>query len=348
MTEPAMSEEPKPTTGPDTLKKINLAIAELDRKYKQKGLVVRLGNDNVQDIPTIPTGALVLDQAIGAGGYPVGRVTEIYGPESSGKSTLALCATAQAQAMGMTVLYVDMEQAIDPVYAKKLGVNMDDLLMSQPDYGEQAFDIIEHMIKTQTIDLIVVDSVAALTPEAELRAEMADKQMGELARLMSKGMRKINPLLNKDDTQTAIIFINQLRTNIGGYGNPEVTPGGKALKYAASVRIDLRKTKKGDSVDITNSNGDVIGSHVRAKIIKNKVGPPLRVADFDILYGEGIDSVGCIVDMAIEKEIWKKSGAWYYDHEGENYAQGRTNAINRLKEEPETLALVEELVREEL
>lgn len=330
------------------LKKINLSMEEMDRKYKQKGLVQRLGNDNVQKIPVIPTGALTLDAAIGAGGYPIGRITEISGPEAAGKSTLALCAAANAQKMDMIVLYVDMEQALDPVYAQKLGVDMDDLLISQPDYGEQALDIVEHMVKTRAVDLIILDSVATLTPKAELEGDMADKQMAELARLMSKGINKINPILNNEEKSTALIFINQIRTNIAMYGAPEITPGGKALRHAASLRIDIRKNKVGTDKDIKDSGGHVIGSHVRAKIVKNRVGNPLRYADFDILYGVGIDSTGCVLDTAIDQGIWTKSGAWYYDDNGENYAQGRQSAVDRLREEPEKLQELELLVREKL
>ncbi len=315
-------------------KNVNLlnAIKNIEKIYG-KGSVMRLGERPNIDIDTIPTGSLLLDEALGVGGYPKGRIIEIYGPESSGKTTLALHAIAEAQKKGGKAAFVDAEHSIDPVYASKLGVDIDELILSQPDSGEEALEITEMLAQSGEISIIVVDSVAALVPQAELDGVMADNQVGLQARLMSKAMRKLAGVLNK--TSTTVIFINQLREKVGVmYGNPETTTGGRALKFYASVRIDIRRNEA-----IKNGN-DIIGNTVKVKIVKNKVAPPFKSCNIDIIYGLGISSKGEVLDIAIEKGIIKKSGSWY-ELDGEKIGQGRDTAISYLNEHP---ALVDDLL----
>lgn len=304
-------------------KKVQLAIAELDKKYGANS-VIRLGSADITPLPAISTGSIALDRALGIGGLARGRIIEIYGPESSGKSTISLSVVAEAQRQGGVCAYVDAEHAIDPVYAKSIGVDMDNLLFSQPDYGEMAMDTVLKLAGTGDLDVIVVDSVAALTPKAELEGEIGASHVGLMARLMSQLLRKLVAIA--DDTGTVIIFINQLREKIGVmFGNPETTPGGRALRFYSSVRIDLRKI--GDVKD--DKTGYIEGSKVKAKIVKNKTAPPLRLAEFEILYGRGVNNLGSIVDLAIETGLLKQSGAWI-KYEGETIAQGRKNMIELL------------------
>lgn len=306
--------------------KLELAMKSINKQYGE-GSVIHIGNDNVTDWPFTPTGALTLDAALGIGGLPSGRITEVYGPESSGKSSVALSVVAEAQKAGKMCAYIDVESALDPIYMRSLGVNLDDLILSQPDYGEQALDIVEQLIKTGVVNVIVVDSVAALTPKAELEASMEKESMGLLPKMMSKALRKLTPLVREHDV--TLIFINQIREKMGVmFGSPETQPGGRALKFAASVRLDVRRT------DTLMVNGEAAGIRVKAKVIKNKMAPPFKTAEYDIIYGEGIDKIGCLLDMAIVKGIIEKSGAWI-KFEGESFAQGREKAILALKEDEE-------------
>jgi len=310
-------------------KGLELAIAQLERQFGS-GSIMRLGNFNVESWPSVPTGAPSLDVILGIGGLPRGRIVEIYGPESSGKSTIALSVVTEAQKLGLRCAYIDAEHALDPIYMQSLGVDLDNLLLSQPDYGEQALEIVDRLIKTGEIGVVVIDSVASLIPKAELEGEMESAQMGLQARLMAKAMRKLVGLASEN--KTLLIFINQLRNKIGiMFGNPETTPGGMALKYAASVRIDIRKKE-----DIKDKDGNSIGVAVKAKVIKNKMAPPLKMTEFDILYGKGIDKYGCYFDIAIEKGIFSQRGAWVY-YGDESFAQGRDNAIQKLKERQDIL-----------
>lgn len=321
----------------DLEKVLQLTIAHLDKQYG-KGSVIQLGNNNISPWPAIPTGSPVLDKALGIGGLPMGRIVEIYGPEQSGKSTLCLSIIANSQKTGGKCLYIDAEHAVDPLYAQNLGVDMDALLFAQPSFGEEALEILDSMIGTGAIAVAIIDSVAALVPKAELDGEMIDQQMGLQARLMSKAMRKI--VAKANENKTLVIFTNQLREKIGVmYGNPEVTTGGKALKFASSVRIDLRKKE-----DIkSKETGYVIGSKVQAKIIKNKMAPPLRIAMFDILYGEGIDVLGSLLDMAIDADILYTAGAWIkWREDGEPFSNGRDKGVEKLKMELETVKLLQE------
>ena len=289
------------------------------------------------EIEAIPTGALSLDMALGIGGVPRGRIIEVFGPESSGKTTLALHVVAEAQKMGGEAAFIDAEHALDPVYAKKLGVDIDNLIVSQPDTGEQALEITESLIRSGALDVIVVDSVAALVPKAEIDGDMGDSHMGLQARLMSQALRKLAGAINK--TKTVLIFINQLREKIGVmFGNPETTTGGRALKFYASVRLDIRK------IENIKQDGEVKGNRVRVKVIKNKVAPPFREAEFDIVYGEGISKAGNILDMAVNMDIIEKSGSWF-SYDGNRIGQGRENVKKYLKENPEILADVEQKVR---
>ena len=289
------------------------------------------------EVEAIPTGALSLDIALGIGGVPRGRIIEIYGPESSGKTTLALHVIAEAQKMGGEAAFIDAEHALDPVYAKKLGVDIDNLIVSQPDTGEQALEITESLVRSGALDVIVVDSVAALVPKAEIDGDMGDSHMGLQARLMSQALRKLAGALNK--TKTVLIFINQLREKIGiMFGNPETTTGGRALKFYASVRMDIRK------IENIKQDGEVKGNRVRVKVIKNKVAPPFREAEFDIVYGQGISKEGNILDMAVNMDIVEKSGSWF-SYNGDRIGQGRENVKKYLKENPEILEEVEEKVR---
>ena len=290
------------------------------------------------EIEAIPTGALSLDIALGIGGVPRGRIIEVYGPESSGKTTLALHIIAEAQKMGGEAAFIDAEHALDPVYAKKLGVDIDNLIVSQPDTGEQALEITESLIRSGALDVVVVDSVAALVPKAEIDGDMGDSHMGLQARLMSQALRKLAGAINK--SKTVLIFINQLREKIGVmFGNPETTTGGRALKFYASVRMDIRK------IENIKQDGEIKGNRVRVKVVKNKVAPPFREAEFDILYGKGISKVGNILDMAVNLDIVEKSGAWF-SYNGQRISQGRENAKRYLEEHPETMNEIEKKVRE--
>lgn len=313
-------------------KALEVAIAHLQKQYGQ-GSVIRLGTTNIKPWESIPTGALTLDTALGIGGLPRGRVVEIYGPESSGKSTIALTTVAKAQAMGLTCAYIDAEHALDPVYMKEVGVDLDNLLLAQPDYGEQGLDILDRLLRTGEIGVIVIDSVAALVPKAELDGEMEQAHMGLQARMMAKALRKVTGLAAQHNT--LIIFLNQLRNKIGVmFGNPETTPGGMSLKFYSSVRIDVRKKE-----DLKNKAGELTGIRVKAKIIKNKMAPPMKITEFNINYAQGIDEYGCVFDIGLEKGIFSQKGSWVY-YNGENFAQGRDNAIEQLKDSPE---IVEEI-----
>jgi recombination protein RecA len=317
-------------------KSLELAIAQLERQFGT-GAVMRLGNSEVKPWPSVSTGALSLDVILGTG-LPLGRVVEIFGPESSGKSTICLSVIAEAQKMGLKCAYVDAEHALDPIYMQALGVNLDDLLLAQPDYGEQALEIVDRLIRTGEIGVVVVDSVAALVPKAELEGDMEANQMGLQARMMSKALRKLVGIANEN--KCLIVFVNQLRNKIGiMFGNPETTPGGMALKYNASVRIDLRKRE-----DIKDKAGEPIGIKVKAKVIKNKMAPPMKVTEFDIYYGKGVDNFGCLLDMGLQKGIFTQRGAWVY-YEGESFSQGRDNAIEKIKNNAELAAKLEEQIK---
>lgn len=318
-------------------KSLELAIAQLERQFGA-GAVMRLGSSKVQQWPSVPTGALSLDNILGIDGLPLGRIVEIYGPESSGKSTISLSLVAQAQQMGLKCAYIDAEHALDPIYMAALGINLDDLLLAQPDYGEQALEIVDKLIRTGEIGVVIVDSVASLVPKAELEGDMEANQMGLQARMMSKALRKLVGLANEH--KTLIVFINQLRSKIGiMFGNPETTPGGMALKYAASVRIDLRKKE-----DLKDKSGESIGIKVKAKVIKNKMAPPMKITEFDIYYGKGVDNFGCLLDLGFQKGIFTQRGAWVY-YEGESFSQGRDNAIDKLKNDPELVIKIEEIIK---
>lgn len=320
-------------------KALKLAIDKIEKDFG-KGAIMKLGDKPAVSVETIPTGALALDVALGVGGIPRGRIIEIYGPESSGKTTLAQHIVAECQKRGGIAAFVDAEHALDPEYARNLGVNVDELLISQPDTGEQALDITEELVRSGAVDVIVVDSVAALVPKAEIEGSMEDQQMGLQARLMSKALRKLTGIIGK--TRTTVIFINQLRQKIGVmYGNPETTTGGNALKYYASVRLEIKRVEglKGD--------GEDIGNHVRVRILKNKVAPPFRTAEFDIIFGKGICKIGNILDVAVDLDIVKKSGSWFSFND-DKLGQGRDKAKEFLAANPEILAQVEALVREKL
>lgn len=322
----------------DKEKMLKLTTDQIESKFG-KGAIMTLGEGGADlNIGVIPTGALPLDAALGIGGVPRGRIIEIYGPESSGKTTLALQILAEAQAMGGIVAFIDAEHALDPVYAARIGVDIDEVLISQPDTGEQALEICDMLVRSGAIDCVIVDSVAALVPRAEIEGEMGDTTVGLQARLMSQALRKLAGSLSKSNT--TCIFINQLREKIGVmFGNPETTTGGRALKFFSSVRIDIRR------IDSIKQNGDVVGNRVRAKVVKNKVAPPFRQAEFDLMYGEGISREGCIVDMAVECGVAKKSGAWYTYGE-ERLGQGREAAKQTLRENPDLRDELELKVRE--
>ncbi|HOG16950.1 MAG: recombinase A [Syntrophaceae bacterium PtaU1.Bin231] len=324
----------------DRGKAVDLAISQIERQFG-KGSIMRLGGgEKVVDVPVIPTGALSLDIALGIGGVPRGRIVEIYGPESGGKTTLALHIVAEAQKQGGLAAFIDAEHALDVTYARKIGVNTDDLLISQPDTGEQALEIAETLVRSGALDILVVDSVAALVPKAELEGEMGDAQMGLQARLMSQALRKLTGSISK--SRTTVIFINQLRMKIGiFFGNPETTTGGNALKFYASMRLDIRKTSP------LKQGQEVVGFRTKVKVVKNKMAPPFRETEFDIVFGEGISREGDIVDLASEQGIIEKSGAWY-SYGGERLGQGRDNTKNLLKENPDLLAKIEGEVREKL
>ena len=320
-------------------KALDAAIAKIEKDYG-KGSVMKLGDQTAIDIDTIPTGSISLDKALGVGGIPRGRIIEIYGPESSGKTTLALHIVAEVQKNGGIAGFIDAEHALDPKYAHDIGVDVDNLYISQPDYGEQGLEICETMVRSGALDIVIIDSVAALVPKNEIDGDMGDATVGAQARLMSQALRKLTAVVSK--TKCTIIFINQLREKIGVfYGPSETTTGGRALKFYASVRIDIRK------IEQLKQGGEVIGNRVRAKVVKNKVAPPFREAEFDIIFGEGISAVGDILDQAVEYNIINKSGAWY-SFEGEKIGQGRENTKAFLKANPEFLARVENMVRDKL
>ena len=317
-------------------KALEMAMSQIEKQFG-KGSVMKLGEFKAMEVEAIQTGALSLDMALGIGGVPRGRIIEVFGPESSGKTTLALHIVAEAQKMGGDAAFIDAEHALDPVYAKKLGVDIDNLIVSQPDTGEQALEITESLVRSGALDVIVVDSVAALVPKAEIDGDMGDSHMGLQARLMSQALRKLTGALNK--TKTVLIFINQLREKIGVmFGNPETTTGGRALKFYASVRLDIRK------IENIKQDGEVKGNRVRVKVIKNKVAPPFREAEFDVVYGEGISKAGNILDMAVNLDIIEKSGSWF-SYNGERIGQGRENVKRYLKENPKLLEEVESKVR---
>ena len=320
-------------------KAIEIAVGQIEKQFG-KGAIMRLGSTDIVPQPSISTGAVSIDHALGVGGVPRGRVVEIFGPEASGKTTLALHVIAEAQKVGGMAAFVDAEHALDATYAKALGVNLDDLLVSQPDNGEQALEIVEVLVRSAGVDVIVVDSVAALVPRAEIDGEMGDAQVGLQARLMSKAMRKLTGSVSK--SKTCLVFINQLREKIGVmFGNPETTTGGRALKFYSSVRIDIRRIGAIKSGDV------VVGGRTRVKIVKNKVAPPFRLAEFDIMYGEGISHEGDLLDLAVERKIVEKSGTWF-SYGGERLGQGRENCKNFLRANPDTAAAIEVKVRAEL
>ncbi len=320
----------------DKKKALEAALGQIEKQFG-KGSVMKLGDVSAMNIEAIPTGALSLDVALGIGGIPKGRIIEVFGPESSGKTTLALHMIAEAQKLGGEAAFIDAEHALDPVYAKHLGVDIDNLIVSQPDTGEQALEIAEALVRSGAIDIIVVDSVAALVPKAEIDGDMGDSHVGLQARLMSQALRKLTGVLNKSNT--AIIFINQLREKVGVmFGNPETTPGGRALKFYSSVRLDIRR------VENLKQDGEVFGSRVRVKVVKNKVAPPFREAEFDVVYGKGISKSGNILDLAVNLDIVEKSGSWF-GYNGTRIAQGRENVKKYLEENPEIMAEIEKKVR---
>ncbi len=331
--------EQQQNTNEQKLKALKATLAQIEKEYG-KGAVMRLGEVVHEHIPVIPSGSISLDYALGVGGYPRGRIIEIYGPESSGKTTLAIHAIAEAQKQGGIAAFIDAEHAFDRFYAKNLGVDIDNLLVSQPDYGEQALEIAEQLIRSNAIDIVVIDSVAALTPKAEIEGDMGDAKMGLQARLMSQALRKLTAVIGR--TQTTVIFINQLREKIGVmFGNPETTTGGNALKFYASVRLDVRKIgqiKEGD---------EIVGHRVRVKVVKNKVAPPFRKAEFDIMFGKGISKEGEVLDLATELGIIKKSGSWY-SYGDVKLAQGRENAKKVIADNPELFEELRQKVVEKL
>ncbi len=321
---------------PEKKKALEIAMGQIEKQFG-KGSVMKLGDFQAMNIEAIPTGALGLDIALGIGGVPRGRIVEIYGPESSGKTTLALHVIAEAQKMNGEAAFIDAEHALDPVYAKHLGVDIDNLIVSQPDTGEQALEITEALIRSGALDVIVVDSVAALVPKAEIDGDMGDSHIGLQARLMSQALRKLAGAINK--SKTVLIFINQLREKVGiMFGNPETTTGGRALKYYASVRLDIRK------IENIKQDGEVVGNRARVKVVKNKVAPPFREAEFDIVYGKGISKEGNILDIGVNLDIVEKSGSWF-SYNGERIGQGRENVKNYLREKPEMMKEIEEKIR---
>lgn len=317
---------------------LNNAVAAIEKNYG-KGSIMKLGDSSANiDIEAIPTGSISLDVALGVGGVPRGRIIEIYGPESSGKTTVALHMIAEAQKRNGIAGFIDAEHALDPQYAKKIGVDIDNLYISQPDNGEQALEIAETMIRSGALDIVIVDSVAALVPKAEIEGDMDDQQVGLHARLMSKAMRKLTGVINRSNC--AVVFINQLREKVGiMFGNPEVTTGGRALKFYASVRMDVRR------VEAIKQGGEIIGNHTKVKVVKNKVAPPFKEAEFDIMFGQGISREGDLIDLAVKVDAVQKSGAWYA-YKGEKIGQGRENAKTFLREHPEIMAELEVQVRE--
>jgi len=324
---------------PDRAKALDLALAQIDKNFG-KGSVMRLGDETRAPIEVIPTGSIALDVALGIGGLPRGRVVEIYGPESSGKTSLALHAVANAQKAGGIAAFIDAEHALDPEYAKNLGVDTDALLVSQPDTGEQALEIADMLIRSGALDILVIDSVAALVPRAEIEGEMGDNHVGLQARLMSQALRKIAGALN--NSGTTAIFINQLREKIGVmFGSPETTTGGKALKFYASVRLDVRR------IETLKDGGEAVGNRTRVKVVKNKVAPPFKQAEFDILYGKGVSREGSLIDMGVEQGIVRKSGAWY-TYEGDQLGQGKENARKFMRENPDVANEIEKRLKDKL
>ncbi|ACI92563.1 protein RecA [Afipia carboxidovorans OM5] len=325
-------------TSMDKTKALTAALSQIERQFG-KGSVMRLGkNDRSMDIEVISSGSLGLDIALGVGGLPKGRIVEIYGPESSGKTTLALHAVAEAQKKGGTCAFIDAEHALDPVYARKLGVNVDDLLISQPDHGEQALEIADTLVRSGAVDVLIVDSVAALVPRAELEGEMGDSLPGLQARLMSQALRKLTASINKSNTM--VIFINQIRMKIGVmYGSPETTTGGNALKFYASVRLDIRRT------GAIKERDEVIGNSTRVKVVKNKLAPPFKQVEFDIMYGEGVSKMGEILDLGVKAGIVEKSGAWF-SYDSQRLGQGRENAKSFLRDNPDMVAKIEAAIRQ--
>ncbi|WCF10352.1 recombinase RecA [Paenibacillus thiaminolyticus] len=314
-----------------------MALRQIEKQFG-KGSIMKLGESNHMQVEIVPSGSLALDIALGIGGLPRGRIIEVYGPESSGKTTVALHAIAEAQKVGGQAAFIDAEHALDPTYASKLGVNIDELLLSQPDTGEQALEIAEALVRSGAVDIIVIDSVAALVPKAEIEGEMGDSHVGLQARLMSQALRKLSGAISK--SKTIAIFINQLREKVGVmFGNPETTPGGRALKFYSTIRLDVRR------VETIKQGNDMIGNRTRIKVVKNKVAPPFKQADIDIMYGEGISREGSIVDIGTEMDIIQKSGAWY-SYEGERLGQGRENAKQFLKENGDLALTIENKVRE--
>ncbi|MFJ3586516.1 recombinase RecA [Streptomyces sp. NPDC090127] len=329
----------EPMAGTDREKALEAALAQIERQFG-KGAVMRMGDRTQEPIEVISTGSTALDIALGVGGLPRGRVVEIYGPESSGKTTLTLHAVANAQKAGGQVAFVDAEHALDPEYAKKLGVDIDNLILSQPDNGEQALEIVDMLVRSGALDLIVIDSVAALVPRAEIEGEMGDSHVGLQARLMSQALRKITSALNQ--SKTTAIFINQLREKIGVmFGSPETTTGGRALKFYASVRLDIRR------IETLKDGTDAVGNRTRVKVVKNKVAPPFKQAEFDILYGQGISREGGLIDMGVEHGFVRKAGAWY-TYEGDQLGQGKENARNFLKDNPDLADEIERKIKEKL
>jgi len=323
----------------DRTRALDAALLQIEKQFG-KGAVMKLGERTNMQIEAIPTGALTLDIALGVGGVPKGRVIEIYGPESSGKTTVALHIVAEAQRAGGTAAFIDAEHALDPAYAAKIGVNIDELIISQPDTGEQALEITEALVRSGAIDVIVIDSVAALVPKAEIDGEMGDSHMGLQARMMSQALRKLAGVISKSGT--VCIFINQLREKIGVmFGNPETTTGGRALKFYASVRLDVRRTES------LRNGTEIIGNHTRVKVVKNKVAPPFKEAEFDIMYGEGISKEGCIVELGVQKDIIDKSGSWF-SYNGQRIGQGKDNARVFLKENPDIRDEIEAKIRSSL
>jgi recombination protein RecA len=325
--------------GGDRDKALETALAQIERQFG-RGAIMRLGDDTRAPVEVIPTGSIALDVALGIGGLPRGRIVEIYGPESSGKTSLALHAVANAQKKGGIAAFIDAEHALDPDYAKKLGVDTDALLVSQPDTGEQALEIVDMLVRSSAIDVIVVDSVAALVPRAEIEGEMGDSHVGLQARLMSQALRKLAGALNQN--KTTAIFINQLREKIGVmFGSPETTSGGKALKFYASIRLDIRR------IETLKDGTDSVGNRTRVKVVKNKVSPPFKTAEFDILYGVGISREGSLIDLGVEQAIVRKSGAWY-TYEGDQLGQGKENARNFLRDNPDVANEIEKRIKEKL
>ncbi len=326
------------TNNSEKLKALKLTLDKLDKTYG-KGTVMKMGDSPDENVESISSGSISLDIALGVGGYPKGRVIEIYGPESSGKTTLTLHAIAECQKNGGIAAFIDAEHAFDRFYAEKLGVDIENLIISQPDHGEQALEIADNLIRSGAIDMVIIDSVAALTPKSEIEGEMGDSKMGLHARLMSQALRKLTASISK--TNCTVVFINQLREKIGiMFGNPETTTGGNALKFYASIRLDIRR-----STQIKNSDGVVMGNKTRVKIVKNKVAPPFKLAEFDIMYGEGISKIGEIIDLGVNAEIIDKSGSWF-SYEGTKLGQGRDAVKNLLKDNPELMQTIESKLKE--